>query len=1297
MKKITLSLFLLLFSLISFSQVPIGNGNNEAQQLPFDPYYGYTYSQSIYLSSEINTSGNITGLQWYYSGTSSLPNNQNITIYLGHSTKTAFATTTDWEPLASLTAVYTGAIPVSGAGWVSITFDTPFAYNGTDNLIVAVDENFAGYDTSNDDFYNTASTTGRSIWYRSDSTNPDPATPPTGTLASFYPNVIFDGIVQACPQPTLLVASSITSSSVDVGWNAGSSETEWEYVIQPQGTGIPTGSGTNITVNPLTISALLPNTVYEVWIRAYCSVTEQSFWSGPLNFRTLCNTYTAPWNYDVETAGVTTNSSILDCWSSNPTGTTASFRWDVDGAGSTPTGSTGPSGANSGVNYFYTESSSGTLGAVAELYTPQIDISSLTDPSLQFFYHMFGATIGELHVDVFDGSSWVNDVDVIVGQQQTDIADAWFQRIVSLSSFTGVIQVRFRAIRGNGITGDISLDDISFDEAPACLPPTNLMVYNITDTTIDFDWTENGSAFDWEYVLQAAGSGTPTGSGIAIDAQPWEGVVSGLTPNTDYEIYIRSFCSASNQSTWFGPVVFTTECATYTVPALENFTTYVPSCWEEADNGDLTAGPSTFGSSNWLEDGFGNVGTTGAVRYNVFTTGANDWILSPLYSIPATGYELKFDAAATQYASTNAPTTAWESDDFVEVLVSTSTTNWTVLYTYNNTNVPSNTGTTNIINLDAYATQDVRFAFRAVEGATNGSADIDFSIDNFEIRLTPSAPPSCSTNVVATPDVSCGNFANALSWDSVSGADGYKITLATTSGGNDILDNVDLGTALTYNFSGSINTTYYFVITPYNGSGDATGCTEVSFTTNANGCYCTSNPTSNDGAGITNVDIVATSFPTTDVTYFDHTATTVDMSQGISNNVQISFATGYTYNTYILIDFNDDFDFNDAGELVFTGDSSSANPTTYNASFIMPATAPLGVHRMRIVTADAMTTVNPCYSGSYGVTLDFNINIIAASCTPPNVTSIAVSHDCINSEFSLDANVTDLGNGTPSITDGVTTWPITATGITQVGPFAYGSSVTLTLLHGSDSACDLSLGTFTYTACPPANDDLCNATPLTLGAATTGNDYTLIAATSETNEPIGSCFSGGITGSVWFSFVAPASGSVEITTDFAGGTLESGDTEIAVYDGTGVTCSDLSTLPAETDCDQDSGNVNTSYGSLLSLTGLTSGTTYYIQVDSYSGVTLGTFGIQVNDVLSSSAFDLTNFRAYPNPVKDILNLEYTSAITSISVFNLLGQEVLSNKVNATSAKIDMSQLNSGAYIVNITIDGAEQVIKVIKE
>jgi hypothetical protein len=1117
-----------------------------------------------------------------------------------------------------------------------------------------------------------------------------------------------------CLNPTTLAASNITSSSVNLSWvDITGSQTNFEYVIQAPGTGVPAGAGTAVTGTSVTgatldinAAPLAANTTYEVYVRADCGGGDFSTWSGPITFKTLCNAVVAPWTYDVESAAATTNSSISDCWSSIPTANNGAFRWDVDAAGGTPSNfSTGPAGAYSGVKYFYTEASSGATGAVAELYTPLVNISALTEPTLQFYYHMRGINMGELHVDVYNGTAWVNDVDVIIGQQQAAATDPWLQKVVDLSAYTGTIQVRFRGIRGAGFESDMSIDDITFDEAPACLPVNNLTLSNITSGSVQIDWSDMSAVgqFDFEYAIQVQGTGTPTGAGVAVAditvVDTNDITATPLAPNSPYEVYVRADCGGGLYSDWVGPVNFTTECATYAAPYLELFNTFLPACWQAADNGNLVAGPATFGASGWFEDGFGNVGFTGAINYNIWLAQANDWVISPTINIPASGYELKFDAAATQYGGTNAPTTAWEADDFVEVLVSTTGyTNWTVLYTYNNTNVPAPTGTTNIIDLDAFAGQDVRFAYRAVEGATDGGADLQFFVDNFEVRLTPSLPPSCASNVVATPDAACGNFANSITWDAAVGADGYYLTIGTSTGASDVLNNVDLGNVLSYSFVGTIGTTYFYTLSPYNGVGPATSCTEMSFVTNSNGCYCVSAPTSVDGTGITNVQIVATDFPNTVATapvYNDHTATVVDMSQGISNNVQIAFNTSFfDYNTVIWIDFNDDFNFAPS-EIVYTGLSSATSPNTLNASFVMPGTAPLGQHRMRIVATDGLQTPsNPCYSASYGETADFTINIVAASCAPAAIASSTVTPDCANAQFSVAIDVTALGSGTPSITDGTTTWPIAAVGVVNVGPFADGSSVSLTVLHGSDATCNLPLGSFTYT-CPAVNDDLCNALPITVNATSTGTQYNNVGATGQTSEPSAACFSQGINGSVWFSFVAPASGEVIITTDIAGATAT--DTEIAVYAATGVTCSDMTTLGAALGCDQDSGTT-INYNSVLNLPGLTAGNTYYIQVDDYGfGTSQGSFGLQVTEVLSSDNFDANNFVAYPNPVKDIFNISYSSEISSVRIINLLGQEVISTEVNATSTQIDMSQLSSGAYIVNVTVGDTIKTIKVVKQ
>ena len=52
------------------------------------------------------------------------------------------------------------------------------------------------------------------------------------------------------------------------------------------------------------------------------------------------------------------------------------------------------------------------------LLSPQIDLSALTSPMLEFYYHMFGAAMGSLHVDVSDGSGWTRGLLTLSGQQQ---------------------------------------------------------------------------------------------------------------------------------------------------------------------------------------------------------------------------------------------------------------------------------------------------------------------------------------------------------------------------------------------------------------------------------------------------------------------------------------------------------------------------------------------------------------------------------------------------------------------------------------------------------------------------------------------------------------------------------------------------------------------------------------------------------------------------------------------------------------------------------------------------------------
>lgn len=146
----------------------------------------------------------------------------------------------------------------------------------------------------------------------------------------------------------------------------------------------------------------------------------------------------------------------------NPDNTDQAFRWRVN-QNATPTANTGPATGNGAITsrYFYTEADQGTFGSVATLLTPCINLGSLTSPALSFWYHKYGATMGNLYIDVYGNAGWVNNVDSIMGQTHTSTSQPWINRVVNLFQFAGqTVKIRFRAIRGNGATGDMAIDDL---------------------------------------------------------------------------------------------------------------------------------------------------------------------------------------------------------------------------------------------------------------------------------------------------------------------------------------------------------------------------------------------------------------------------------------------------------------------------------------------------------------------------------------------------------------------------------------------------------------------------------------------------------------------------------------------------------------------------------------------------------------------------------------------------------------------------------------------------------------------
>ena len=905
-------------------------------------------------------------------------------------------------------------------------------------------------------------------------------------------------------------------------------------------------------------------------------------------------------------------------------------------------------------------------------------------------------------------STAMNNWTILYTYNDTNVpSNTGAANILDLDTYSGQdVRIAFRAVEGasNGAASvDFFIDNFEIRLSPACSEPTSIVTGNITSSSLDVSWTPPATlpAVGYEYFISTVNT-TPVvnGTGILTSfAQP-----TGLASNTTYYIFVRSDCGAGMYSTWVGPVAFTTACGAFSVPLLENFTTFLPSvCWFNRTGGDLTTGPTSLTGSGWVADGFANAGTTGAVRNEIFTTGANDWFISPTLAIPTVGYELRFDAAATQFASANSPTNAWESDDTIEVLVSTTgITNWTPLFTYNDVNQPSNTGSPNIIDLDAYSGQNIRIAFRAVEGVTNGPADIDFSIDNFQIRLTPTCVEPLNLVYSSVTSTSAN-----ISWDAVtpSPTTGYEYFVSTSN-----TVPVTAGTATTNSFAVLTTllpqTTYYIFVRSDCSAGDFSSWTgPISFTTACS--PLTSLPwTENFDALTTGTNVFPTCWTYTNTTS-NWSISTTPVAYSGANSLRRTWSTdgwaftpmftltaGTSYNFSYYVRTNDTTVGYDV--TVGVGNTQTSAGMTTTLSSVVGYQGPTWT----LVTLYYTPAVSGDYSFGVHVVAplapnginfdDFKLELTPACPSPlasvsgvtdtaANVSWPAVANAALGYEYVLDNVATDpAGSGTPT-----TSISYLASGLTQLTTYYFhirsvcsvGTYSTWTTIS------------FTTLATPPANDNCASATILTPGATFAANPLIAsnVGATGSTETAPGCALYSG--GDVWYSVVVPASGNITLETATNTGTTIT-DTGLAVYSGT---CGSLVLVL----CDDDTGTGNFS---LISLTGRTAGELLYVRAWEFGNDAFNTFQVSAYDAsLSAASFDTANFVAYPNPVKDVLNLSYKTAISNVKVINLLGQEVLNTKANTNEVQVNMSALTAGAYIVNITVEDTVHTIKVIKE
>ncbi|MBQ3594255.1 MAG: hypothetical protein II981_02450, partial [Bacteroidales bacterium] len=258
------------------TEIIIGEGTNSHSSIPTNTYYNYSYTQQIYLASEMGGSSMIDKIYFQYTYSNS--DTRNVDIYLGNTTKEVFASQTDYVPVSEMLLVYSGSVTFNNSSeWFEIELNNPFEYDGMSNLVVAFDDNTGSYQYSGDKFKYHSASDNKSLYVCSDQTNFDPLNPGSGTQSQNRNNIKFSNICVTadCCFPPAFAVAEVQARQMTFTFEADDPETTFVFEYKRKTDDVYTVIE-NVISSPFTLTGLTPSTQYDIRAKALCSETSES-------------------------------------------------------------------------------------------------------------------------------------------------------------------------------------------------------------------------------------------------------------------------------------------------------------------------------------------------------------------------------------------------------------------------------------------------------------------------------------------------------------------------------------------------------------------------------------------------------------------------------------------------------------------------------------------------------------------------------------------------------------------------------------------------------------------------------------------------------------------------------------------------------------------------------------------------------------------------------------------------------------------------------------------------------------
>ena len=81
--------------------------------------------------------------------------------------------------------------------------------------------------------------------------------------------------------------------------------------------------------------------------------------------------------------------------------------------------------------------------------------------------------------------------------------------------------------------------------------------------------------------------------------------------------------------------------------------------------------------------------------------------------------------------------------------------------------------------------------------------------------------------------------------------------------------------------------------------------------------------------------------------------------------------------------------------------------------------------------------------------------------------------------------------------------------------------------------------------------------------------------------------------------------------------------------------------------------------------------------------------------ISIDVNQFSGFKFYPNPAENFVTVEANQVIDQVTIYNLLGQKVLSKTINQAEKQLNITFLEKGSYIMQVSINGTTKALKLI--